>query len=128
MVASRNAGAAELSRDPYAEPTRPSVTRRLLGISAGAAAERVTLDDPLTVAQLRALLWIHGHRESLARKRGEIQRARRRPDSEIFAKFPLRLVPTYPGDEGFDGAYFREFLAGAPPLLRASLAEIFSAA
>ena len=49
-------------------------------------------------------------------------------EDEIFARFPLWVVPTYPGDESFDGPYFREFLAGAPPLLRASLSEIFTAA
>jgi GT2 family glycosyltransferase len=128
MVAARNPGAAELSRDPYAEVPPRSAWRRLLGIAEPAATARVTIEDPLTVAQLRALIWIHKNRESLARKRREVQQDRRRPDSEIFAKFPLRLVPTYPGDEGFDGSYFREFLASAPPLVRASLAEIFSAA
>ena len=55
-----------------------------------------------------------------------MQARRRRPDSEIFAKFPLRLVPTYPGDERFDSEYFREFLSGAPALARTTLAEIFS--
>ena len=54
-----------------------------------------------------------------------MQASRRRPDAEIFRKFPLRLVPTYPGDEGFDADFFREFLAVAPPLVRSSLAEIF---
>jgi GT2 family glycosyltransferase len=128
MILSRNPGAAELSRDPYGEPPAPSAIRRLLGISDAAASGRVTIEDPLTVAQLRALLWIHSHRERLAQKRRAVQQSRRRPDEEIFAKFPLRLVPTYPGDEAFDGPYFREFLASAPPLLRASLSEIFTAA
>ena len=54
-----------------------------------------------------------------------MQSKRRRPDSEIFAKFPLRLVPTYPGDDRFDSEFFREFLASAPRLLRTTLEEIF---
>ena len=54
-----------------------------------------------------------------------MQATRRRADREIFAKFPLRLVPTYPGDERFDSDFFRELLAGAPTLMRSSLAEIF---
>jgi hypothetical protein len=48
-----------------------------------------------------------------------------RPDSEIFAKFPLRLVPTYPGDHRFESEFFREFLARAPELVRTTLEEIF---
>jgi hypothetical protein len=55
-----------------------------------------------------------------------VQEGRRRPDAEIFRRFPLRIVPTYPGDERLDSDFFREFLSGAPPLVRATLAEIFA--
>ena len=125
MLAARNSGAAELARDPYAEPRRaPSYLRRLFGISTGPGTA-VLLDDPLTVAHLKALLWIHRNQESLAAKRHAVQSVRRRSDAEIFSKFPLRLVPTYPGDERFDSAFFREFLARAPELVRTTLEEIF---
>jgi len=125
MLAVRNPGAAELARDPYEDATPPpSALRRLFGISSSPAA-RVRLDDPLTLAHLRALLWIHRSQESLAAKRRSVQSNRRRPDSEIFAKFPLRIVPTYPGDERFDSDFFREFLASAPRLVRTTLEEIF---
>jgi GT2 family glycosyltransferase len=125
MLATRNPGAAELSRDPYAQP-RPSPTflRRLFGI----AAQRepiVRVEDPLTIAHLKALLWIRRSQESLAAKRKAVQSRRRRSDAEIFARFPLRLVPTYPGDERFDSDFFREFLAHAPELVRTTLDEIF---
>jgi hypothetical protein len=56
-----------------------------------------------------------------------VQAARRRPDAEIFAKFPLRLVPTYPGDERFQSEFFRELLPRAPQLVRTTLNEIFAA-
>ena len=124
MIAARNPGAEELARDPYAAERAPSVARRLFGISERADST-VRLDDPLTLAHLRALLWIHRNQESLAAKRQAVQAKRQRPDSEIFAKFPLRLVSTYPGDERFDSAFFREFLASAPRLLRTTLEEIF---
>jgi GT2 family glycosyltransferase len=125
MLAVRNPGAAELARDPYEDATPPSsALRRLFGIASPPPA-RVRLDDPLTLAHLRALLWIHRSQESLAAKRRSVQANRRRPDSEIFAKFPLRLVPTYPGDERFDSEFFREFLASAPRLVRTTLEEIF---
>ena len=127
MLATRNPGAVELTRDPYgasAPPSRPHL-RRLFGI-AGDIGAPVRLEDPLTVAHLRALSWIHGHQETLAAKRRAVQARRRRPDAEIFAKFPLRLIPTYPGDERFRSDYFREFLSGAPKLAETTLAEIFS--
>jgi GT2 family glycosyltransferase len=125
MLATRNPGAAELARDPYAEPPRtPSLLRRLFGISNGTGAT-VRLEDPLTVAHLKALLWIRRNQESLAAKRREVQSRRSRSDAEIFSKFPLRLVPTYPGDERFDSDFFREFLARAPELVRTTLEEIF---
>jgi hypothetical protein len=125
MLSARNPGAAELARDPYRERRlEGSRLRRLLGISVN-GRDRVTIEDPLTVAQLKALLWIHRNHASLAHKRREVQSGRRRPDAEIFARFPLRLVPTYPGDERFDSDFFREFLSGAPELVRTSLSEIF---
>jgi GT2 family glycosyltransferase len=124
MIAARNPGAAELAKDPYEERGNPPLARRLFGI-ADRTGSSVRLDDPLTLAHLRALLWIHRSQESLAAKRQAVQSKRRRPDSEIFAKFPLRLVPTYPGDEWFDSEFFREFLASAPRLLRTTLEEIF---
>ena len=86
----------------------------------------MALEDPLTIAHLKALLWIHENHESLAAKRRRVQASRRRPDSEIFARFPLRLVPTYPGDERFDSDFFRAFLPASPPLVGATLSEIFS--
>jgi GT2 family glycosyltransferase len=133
MLATRNPGAAELLRDPYSADSNgaagaPSLFwRRAFGISAAAAArpEGVVVDDPLTIAHLRALLWIHGHQDALAEKRRAVQAKRRRPDAEIFARFPLRIVPTYPGDERFDGAWFQELLGRAPRLVRTSLQEIF---
>jgi len=125
MLASRNPGAGELARDPYAEPpAAPPLLRRILGISTPAHAP-VRVDDPLTLAHLKALLWIHRNQEALAAKRRAVQSRRRRCDSEIFARFPLRLVPTYPGDERLDSDFFGEFLAKAPELVRTTLDQIF---
>jgi GT2 family glycosyltransferase len=124
MLGSRNPGAAELLRDPYAAPEGRSFAARLFGVCPE-VGRRAAVDDPLTVAHLRALLWVHRHHAALAAKRRDVQAGRRRSDAEIFAKFPLRLVPTYPGDERFDSDFFRELLAGAPPLVRSSLDEIF---
>ncbi|MGH9366380.1 MAG: glycosyltransferase family 2 protein, partial [Thermoanaerobaculia bacterium] len=127
MLATRNPGASELSRDPYtAAPRRHPAWASLFGI-AEVAGHAVRLQDPLTAAHLRALLWIHRRRDALAAKRRAVQARRLRPDAEILAKFPLRLVPTYPGDAQFDSEFFAEFLPEAPRLLRATLDEIFEA-
>lgn len=124
MLVARNPDACELLRDPYTEPEgRRRLWARLFGVRPE-AGRRVAISDPLTIAHARALVWIHRHHVALADKRRVVQQKRRRPDSEIFAKFPLRLVPTYPGDERFDSDYFRELLVGAPPLVHASLDEI----
>ena len=129
MLESRNPGASELRRDPYAAEGAPAgrTWRRVFGVSDAAAggAASVSVDDPLTIAHLRALLWIHRHQDALAEKRRAVQARRRRTDAEIFARFPLRLVPTYPGDERFDGAYFQQLLGRSPELVRSSLREIF---
>ena len=86
----------------------------------------MVVDDPLTIAHLRALLWIHRNHASLSAKRRRVQEGRQRPDAEIFARFPLRIVPTSPGDERFDSDFFREFLSRSPALVRTTLSEIFA--
>lgn len=126
MLESRNPGAANLSRDPYGEPAPRHLLGRLFGIAE--VPERAVVDDPLTIAHARALLWIHRNQASLAARRRSVQAARRRSDAEIFAKFPLRIVPTYPGDESFDTDFFRELLPTTPRLLPTTLAEIFQGA
>ncbi len=127
MLARRNPGAAELERDPYAPgDAEPSLVRRLFGIAAEPAL-RVAVDDPLTIAHLRALSWIHRHHGALAEKRRAVQAGRRRADADIFAKFPLRLVPTYPGDDRLASDFFAPFFESGPALVRTTLAEIFEA-
>lgn len=71
--------------------------RRLARLIAGPDA--VILDDPLTRMQYRAVDWFFRNMETLVRKREEIQARRTRSDEEIFSRFPLHIVPTYPGDE-----------------------------
>jgi hypothetical protein len=127
MLLARNPGAAELDRDPYAPVAIGSgarIARLLFGIAED-DAPRVDVDDPLTIAQLRALAWIHRRQPALAEKRRAVQAGRRRDDAEIFRRFPLRLVPTYPGDDRLDGPFFAPFFENAPPLVRTTLAEIF---
>jgi len=83
------------------------------------------LDDERTIAQLRALSYLLGHLDGAAARRAAVQARRRRPDREIFARFPPYLVPTYPGDaELFASPGFAAWLPKELPLVRAELAEI----
>lgn len=125
LLSARNAGGAVLDRNPYEEgAARSSGLRRLLGISPD-IEPAIALDDPLTIAHLRALLWIHRNHQPLAEKRRVVQARRQRTDAEIFARFPMRLVPTYPGDARLASDFFAPFWEGAPPLIRTTLREIF---
>jgi hypothetical protein len=84
-----------------------------------------TLTDERTVAQLRALSFLLSHLESAAAARQAVQDRRRRSDREIFARFPLYLVPTYPGDEAlFADPGFAAWLPADLPLVRLTLGEV----
>jgi GT2 family glycosyltransferase len=95
-VVTRNAAGAA-TRPPLGAPQpepRPSWLRRLFR-----RRDRIVIDDPLTIMQLRALTWIFRNGERIAARRREVQSRRVRSDAEIFSRFPLYYVPTYPGDE-----------------------------
>jgi GT2 family glycosyltransferase len=95
----RNPSALELAR-PAMQVATPKnglfarIRRKLFG-----PPPLALLDDPLTTMQFRALQWIVANEARLSSKRAAVQARRRRRDSEIFEKFPLHFVPTYPGDE-----------------------------
>src|SRR5258708_39053391 len=89
----------------------------------GAGPPRRT--DERTVAQLRATHWLLGHLDGAATRRAEVQKRRRRPDREIFERFPVYLVPTYPGDYAlFASPGFRDWLPKDLPLVEARLEDI----
>lgn len=84
-----------------------------------------SLTDERTVSQLRAVQWVLGHLDRAADHRTAVQRRRRRSDREIFERFPLYLVPTYPGDEPlFASPGFQAWLPEDLPLVRRRLEEI----
>ncbi|MDE2921689.1 MAG: glycosyltransferase family 2 protein [Acidobacteriota bacterium] len=89
-------GLWQRARDVVALRTRlRRVARRLGGLPAGAPA---VVDDQ-AVAQLRALSAIVRGLDGASERRRLVQARRRRPDREILERFPLYVVPTYPGDE-----------------------------
>ncbi|HET9794995.1 MAG TPA: glycosyltransferase family 2 protein [Thermoanaerobaculia bacterium] len=121
----RDGGSAALDEDPYRVSRRRRWSERMaraFGVSTRSAALRI--GDPLAIAQLRALRALFSGADELGRRRAAVQSGRVRSDREIFAKFPLRIVPTYPGDEIFASPFFAPFLAGAPDLVPATLDEI----
>jgi GT2 family glycosyltransferase len=102
---------------------------RLRGVTGapGAPAEvpAPSLTDERTVAQLRALSYLLSHLEPAAAARQAVQARRRRSDREIFARFPLYVVATYPGDEHlFASPAFAAWLPDDLPLLRRTLGEV----
>jgi GT2 family glycosyltransferase len=107
--------------------------RRSLGAaiagSPGGAVPVTVLTDDRTVAQLRATTYLLAHLESNAAKRAAVQARRRRSDREIFERFPLYVVPTYPGDETlFASAAFRDWLPDDLPFEHRRLEEVMAVA
>ncbi len=109
--------AGALTRPPLGVATpdpshpRPSLGSRirhwLFGRSGG---DETVLKDPLTVMQFRAIEWFFANQEHLMEKRTRVQALRQRPDREIFQRFPIYYVPTYPGDDQLMSSKLFEFL------------------
>lgn len=152
MVAEGSPGGATICVDPFADsprvPTTPTsagpwqrlsrkwrqegtlgaakaLVRRLTSRRAAVAEEIVTLSDPRSVAQLRAIHSLLSRLEASSKKRQEVQRNRRRSDREIFDRFGLYVVPTYPGDADlFSSPGFESWLPDKVPFRRALLEEV----
>ncbi len=89
--------------------------------------EAPQLTDPRTVAQLRANSYLLGHLEQAAAKRRQVQARRKRSDREIFERFPLYVVPTYPGDEElFASQAFLDWLPEDLPLQHRRLDQVMA--
>ena len=121
----RNAKATELTREPFSKTAKASrglvarARRKLFGPKPLA-----TIDDPLTTMQFRAFEWIMAHGDRIAAKRQIIQRLRRRSDAEIFARFPLQIVATYPGDRALMSSALFDLLRPSLPTEERTLSDI----
>lgn len=136
-VMTRNSGIASLQKPAFGDDasndtsaaTPPSRLRRLrqsIGRAISGDKHAAVIDDPLTAMQFRAIDWLFRNEKRLMEKRALVQRDRMRSDREIFDRFPIHYVPTYPGDaELMSSALFR---ALEPSLHseRKSLEEIIS--
>jgi GT2 family glycosyltransferase len=93
----------------------------------GSTSEQLVVDDERTIAQLRAISSILASLDQNQEVRNRIQSQRIVPDRELFARFPLYLIPTYPGDEVlFSKPAFAAWLEGGIELERASLSDLVS--
>lgn len=119
----RNADSHELRR-PFAAPHAP-ISRRLKFVRKITRRPfLVAIDDPLTAMQFRAFDWIVKHEAKLAAKRADVQHRRKRSDREIFERFPLHFVPTYPGDDTLMQSALFRLLRPSLPSVEKELREI----
>lgn len=93
----------------------------------GVAPSTPQITDERTIAQFRVLHYLLSHLDGAAEARHRVQARRKRSDRELFERFPVYLVPTYPGDEtlfassGFDAWYPPEL-----PTVRSTLGDIMA--
>ncbi len=100
-----------------------NLLRRLTRVRS--AREHPILTDQRTISQLRAQQWILTHLDEAASKRALVQQRRKRSDAEIFERFPLAVVPTYPGDQDlFASRGFRAWLPDDMPLRTMTLEDV----
>jgi GT2 family glycosyltransferase len=87
--------------------------------------EQLVVTDPRTLEQLRSLQFLLDHLDDLVERRKGVQALRKRSDGEFFKRFPLLLVPTYPGDlELFQKQGFRFLMPEELEVVEKTLQEI----
>lgn len=124
----RRYGTLELLERAIAKLRRQRAARRgvqLVAPVGGPDPRYPVIQDERTIAQFRALVYLLRHLDEAAASRQAVQARRRRSDREIFERFALYLVPTYPGDGPlFASPGFAACLPNAVPLQRAELADL----
>lgn len=94
----------------------------------GAGSHAPCLADDRTVAQLRAVTQLLGNLDGATAQRHRVQSRRKRSDREIFERFPLHVIPTYPGDDRlFSSEAFKAWLGEDLPLVHAAFDDIMKA-
>jgi GT2 family glycosyltransferase len=151
-VLSHQAGAPESLSDPFSPralpvpaahtlPVPPSRRQRAVRAMSRIAGtneprpaphpgpgEPLLLDDPYARMWLVAARRIVSSWSTLAEKRRRVQALRRVDEDEILRRYPLHLVPTYPGDaELFASPFFRALLPESPVLVETTLEAVASA-
>lgn len=118
----RSYGAAEFARRGLRKVVRSLLPSFVLDAPLPPGTR---IQDPRTIAQLRMISWLIGHLADQSAARRDTQKRRCRSDREIFERFPLAVVPTYPGDQRlFAGDAFQETWPTAIPRVDYQLADI----
>lgn len=112
-----------LSRPPLGEP-EPAPRNWWSRIRDGMRKSRIRLDDPLAIMQIRATEWILKNMDTIMKKRAGVQSRRMISDREIFGRFPMAIVPTYPGDEELFASALFNMLEPVLPAERRFLDEL----
>lgn len=120
----RNENATELTRAPFSTASSRASLRSRIGRRFRGQKPLATIDDPLTAMQFRAFDWIVEHGERIAEKRAAVQKLRKRTDREILERFPLHVVPTYPGDDQMMKSEIFRLLLPDLPIVERSLADL----
>lgn len=121
----RSYGTRELVKRGVRKALRGLLPAFVFADPADPAAGWPRIADPRTLAQLRAISWIVGHLDKGAGKRRHLLARRRRADAEIFERFPLAVVPTYPGDASlFAGDAFADAWPAGVPRQDLTLGEV----
>ena len=127
FTTTRNDRAGELRRPPFTgtrrNPGAPSLLGRLRK-RLRRPRPLAAIDDPLTAMQFRAFEWIVTNEKKLVAKRDAVQARRRRSDEEIFRRFPLHFVPTYPGDDALMSGPLFALLRPSLPAVDRKLSDI----
>lgn len=98
--------------------------RSLLRTFGGRSRERIAL-GPRAVAHFQALASVLAEFERLESREPSGAAERKRPDRVLFERFPLWIVPTYPGDERlFAARAFEAMLPAGWTFERARLEEV----
>lgn len=133
MVATANPGGEVLRGGEPCPPAPARAPRERLAGALRALAERLApragggprLTDAQTLAQLAGMSGFLAALDAVAGERRRLAARRRRGDAEIFARFPLWIVPTYPGDdELFASPAFASWLPADLRFVRARLDEV----
>jgi GT2 family glycosyltransferase len=116
------------AREPSAWSRAVDGLRRALrGAAPTASAAAPVLSDERTLAHHRAVWNLLANLDRAAAKRARVQSMRRRSDAEIFARFPLYVVPTYPGDMAlFRSEAWSTWLSPDLPVERSTLEEVMA--
>jgi len=131
-IANTEARAGERKAPPGMESSRGGgvlarLARALTGTGRGSPPEAPVLADPRTLAHHRAVWNVLDRLDAAAAARERVQSMRTRSDTEIFARFPLWIVPTYPGDAAlFESDGFRAWLPRDVRFEWSTLAEVMA--